>query len=288
MKKYIFSLTMLAVALVMAGCHKDLMDYEGQDCLFFDVQYGASWGDTTVWSHQIYTPVEFGSADEDELIKRAKVAVAGSVVDYDRPFVLEVVADSTTAIQGEEFEILNEKFYIPAGLNHTYIEVKFKKSARMAENTYQLQLRLRPNEHFTTSFSEVGNIPGRWTNDTKTEYSQNFDPNIHNFFINDMLTKPRAWHNVQYGTFSAKKYEIILRVSYEKFGFTKKDFEGEDAYNKMLAGRAVAIARVTSKFLKDQYAMGRDYWVIDEDGTMMWINGVPWAQGTRPEDMVDN
>jgi hypothetical protein len=38
----------------------------------------------------------------------------------------------------------------------------------------------------------------------------------------------------------------------------------------------------------EQYNKGRDYWVIDEDGTMMWINGVSWANGTYPDDMVAN
>lgn len=284
MKKIIYLLAFTTLLPLMGGCHKELMDYEGVDGLYFDAQYGAEWGDTTVWAHQIYTLVGFGSADADELIARVKVAVAGSVKNFDRPFTLVVVKDSTTALEGEEFEFTQEKFYIPAGLNHTYVEMKFHKTARMGEKTLQLQLALQPNEYFTTPFSDVGVIPGRWK-DVQTEYSTNIDPNIHNFFVNDILTKPVGWHNVQFGTFSVKKYEILLRMAYENFGFLKTDFDDQ---GKMQAGRAAAIARVTSKFLRAQYELGREYWVLDEDGSMMYVAGVPWTAGTRPEDMVDN
>lgn len=285
MKKILYAFAMLALVTVMTGCEKELMDYEGKDGLYFDSQWGASWGDTTVWAHQIYTLVAFGSSNSDELVGRVKVAVAGSVKDYDRPFNLVVVADSTTAKQGEEFEFLKDRFFIPAGMNHTYVEILFHKTERMSDETFQLQLALQPNEHFDLPFSTLDGVPGRWENDTQMQYSTNTDPNIHNFFVNAILTKPAGWHMVQFGTFTVKKYEMLLRVAYENFGFVKSDFEDN---SKMLGGRANAIARVASRFLKEQYAMGRDYWVLDEDGSMMYVHGVPWSEGTRPEDMVDN
>jgi hypothetical protein len=54
----------------------------------------------------------------------------------------------------------------------------------------------------------------------------------------------------------------------------------------MQAGRAQAIAKETVKFLKAQYELGREHWILDEDGTMMWVSGCPWAVGTNPDDMV--
>lgn len=283
MKKIIFALPLLLILPFFGSCEEELMDYEGQDGLYFDAQYGAEWGDTTVWAHQIYTLVGFGNVDDEELVSSVKVAVAGSVKDYDRPFVLKVVQDSTT-VDPSEYEMLQENHYIPAGLNHTYVRIKFKKSERMADETFQLQLALQPNEHFNLPFSEVGNIPGRWT-DVVKEYSSNSNPNIHNFFVNDMLIQPVGWHNVQFGTYSIKKHQILLDVALEKFGFKKADFDDK---SKMQSGRAAAIAREVAKYLKAQYALGREHWVIDEDGSMMYVAGVSWAAGTRPEDMVDN
>ena len=284
MKKFIYALPLLLILPLLGSCEKaELMDYEGEDGLYFDAQYGAAWGDTTVWAHQIYTLVGFGNVDDRELIGSVKVAVAGSVKDYDRPFVLKLVQDSTT-VEAGEYELLQDKYYIPAGLNHTYVRVKFNKTERMSQETLQLQLALEPNEHFTLPFKELGKIPGRWT-DVQKEYSSNSNPGIHNFFVNDILTKPDGWHNVQFATYSPKKHQLLLDVAYEKFGFVKAHFNEKD---KMQSGRAAAIAREAAIYLKKQYELGREHWVIDEDGTMMYVAGVHWASGTRPEDMVDN
>ena len=54
----------------------------------------------------------------------------------------------------------------------------------------------------------------------------------------------------------------------------------------MLSGRADLIARITSKFLEEQWSKGRDNWVIDDDGTMMWVYGVKhWTAGLKPEEV---
>jgi len=259
------------------------MDYEGKDALYFDVQYGADWGDFDVWAHQIYTLVAFGSVDEAEMEVDVKVAIAGSVKDYDRPFKIEIVQDSTTAICPDEYEDFTKEYVIKKGENFTNIRIKFKKTERMSDNTVQLQIRLLPNEHFELPFSLVGDIPGRWL-DVQTKYGKNFDPNIHNIFINNILVEPAGWNTVQFGAFTVKKYEVLLQEA-EKLGFTKSSFEDSE---KMLQGRCAMIARLGSKYLKSEYAKGREHWVLDEDGTMMWIRGVSWAQGTKPEDMIEN
>ena len=50
--KKIYSILMLAMALFsLTGCEKELMDYEGKDCLYFDVRRGASWIDPDLWAH---------------------------------------------------------------------------------------------------------------------------------------------------------------------------------------------------------------------------------------------
>ena len=280
--KYIL---LLALLVSFSACEKhELMDYEGLDGLYFDAQYGAEWGDTTVWAHQIYTTIAFGRVDDVVLEGKVKVAVAGSVKNYDRPFEIKIVADSTT-IESSEYELEKLNYVIPAGQNHTYINVLFKKSERMFNETLQLQIALQPNEHFTLPFSEVGLVPGRWT-DTATEFSTNFDPSIHNFFINDMLVKPEGWHNVQFGYYySVKKHALLLEIANEKFGFGREDF---DEKNVMTAGRAKAIASAVRTYLMEQYNLGREHWVIDEDGSMMYVYGVSWTEGTRPEDMVAN
>lgn len=284
--KYILSLLMLLPFI--SSCEKDIMDYEGVDGLYFDAQWDTNPNintDTTKWIRQHYTLVNFAKEGGMELEAGAKIAISGSVKDYDRPISFKVVADSTTAIADEEYELLEEP-YIPAGKNHTYLKFKFKRTDRMIDETVKLQIQLLPNEHFTLPFVEVGYINGRFPNDAESEYSTYDHANVHNFFINNMLVKPAGWHNVQFGYYySTKKYELLLKLAYENFGWVNADFEDR---NKMQSGRAEAIARVARIFLMEQYRLGREYWILDEDGSMMYVAGVTWAEGQDPNEMVDN
>ena len=36
----------------------------------------------------------------------------------------------------------------------------------------------------------------------------------------------------------------------------------------------------------EQYLKGREYWVLDEDGSMMYVQGVTWTEGTDPNTMT--
>ena len=268
----------------LSACEKhELMDYEGQDCLYFDAQYGAEWGDTTVWAHQIYSTIAFGRVDATELEAKVKVAVAGSIKDYDRPFQITVVQDSTT-LNTDEYDASQLDYVIPARQNHTYIRIPIIKSERMSNETLQLQIALVPGKHFNEKFSEVGIIPGRW-DDTAIDLSTNINPNVHNFFVTDMLVRPEGWTEVQFGKYSIKKHALLLKIAEEKFGFGREDFEEKEIMN-LVRGKAIAAA--VKPYLMEQYNLGRDHWVLDEDGTMMWVYGCSWAQGTRPEDMIAN
>ena len=282
--KNIKHILLIVLLVAFSACEKhELMDYEGQDCLYFDAQYGASWGDTTVWAHQIYSTIAFGRVDALVLDAKVKVAVAGSIKDYDRPFQIKIVQDSTT-LNTDEYDASQLEYMIPAGQNHTYVQIPIKKSERMSNETLQLQIALVPGKHFTDNFSEVGNIPGRWT-DVQTDLSTNINPNIHNFFVNDMLVKPAGWHDVQFGKYySIKKHALLLKIAEENFGFGREDFEEKEI---MYGGRAKAIAAAVKPYLMEQYYKGREYWVLDEDGSMMYVSGVSWTEGTRPEDMAE-
>lgn len=287
MKKWIYTLAGITLLPLWSGCEKELMDYEGKDGIYFDVQYpgtGQYWGDLSQYSHQIYSIIPFGNMDGNDSLLNLKVGLAGSVKDYPRSFKVEVVADSTSAISPDEFELMATDIVMEAGKNTAYVPVIVRKSERMDTNTIQIQIRLIAGEELGLLFSRIGNIPGRWTNDTQTYFSQNEDPNIHNIFANNILREPSGWNKVQLGDFSPTKYAMLLNTSYEAMGFVKSDFEDR---NKMQGGRCRMIARIGSKYLMEQYRKGREYWVIDEDGTMMWVNGVSWANHTKPEDMVN-
>lgn len=271
----------LLILCLAAACEKELMDFEGKDAIYFDVQYGPEWGNETKWAHQLYTVVSFGKIDSNYVNLNLKVGIAGDVKDYDRPFRIEIVPDSTNAIAGTEYEGLAEDHWIKAGSTKAYIPMVVRKTERMDNDTVHIQLRIVPGPDFVLPFSEIGKMPGRWTTDTV--FSKNVNPTIHNIYMFNKLVQPAGWmpgyNNSWMGIFSAKKYQLMIDVT----GFKKEDFEN---VSLMQSGRAKLIARMLAKYLMEQYKKGREYWVLDEDGSMMQVGGVTWAAGTRPEDMV--
>ena len=322
MKKMKDMLSLLLLLPFVSSCEKEIMDYEGVDGLYFDAQWDNNPNintDTTKWIRQHYTLVKFADVGGEELEAVAKIAISGNVKDYDRPISFKVVADSTTAIEGEEYELV-EQPVIPAGKNHTYLKFNFKLSERMLDTTVVLQVQLLPNEHFELPFVEVGYINGRFPNDAENIYSTYDHANVHTFYINKMLTRPAGWHDVQFGyNYTVKKHQMLLEEAYDHFGWTNADFQDR---NRMQSGRAEAIARQARIYLNEQYKKGvaaykeglaeldsrkadlteeeyeeelaaltkscKEYWVLDEDGSMMYVAGVSWAEGQNPDEMVLN
>lgn len=291
----IFIASAALAAITLGSCSEHEIDkYSGVDAIFFDQQWAGNvnetWLDSTRLAHQIYTLVNFNNVTTGvDSILSIKIETIGYVRDYDRPFRVEVVADSTDATEGEEFVILNPELVIPAGCNSTRVNVKVSPSERLYSTTGRIQLRLDPGEHFVIPFGEDGfglmPLRAQVNAEVLTELSTNFDPSIHNIFITGELSKPAKWpmygNMYSWGNYSLAKYKLLLSIA-EPYGWGTWHFEHE-----MPQERYGIISRAASAYLREQYNKGREHWVLDEDGSMMWVKGCPWADGTRPEEMVD-
>ena len=209
MKKYIYLLGIMSI--LFTSCEQEIMTYEGEEAIYFDVRYGAAWGDPeNQWAHQSYTAVEFGRLNGDSYTAQLRVKATGTIKDYDRPFQVTVLQDSTTAIAGTDYEILSSDLVIKAGETHAYIDVLINRTERMSEENVFLMLQLKENEHFTLRFSDYGDSAGHWT--PETAYSTNTDASVHKLVINDLLVKPDGWIGTDaglglFGKYSAKKYD---------------------------------------------------------------------------------
>ena len=282
--------------LLFVGCEKkEVMEYEGVDGIYFDVQYGAVHGNESLWARQNYTYVSFGTLESEEADITMKVGIAGSIKDYDRPFRVMIVQDSTNAIPEEEYAEFAEEQVIKAGENHTYVTLKVFRSPRLTKDTARILFRIDPGEHFTLPFSEVGKIPGRW-NDTKTQFKTNGDPAEHHVFFNNILQRPAGWGANEYssffGTFSPEKYQYLMDIT----GYTKAHFEHLSAITQGGRGTKIRMTAVTDlnrRFNLGYYRLQRgdadgwQEWMLEERGTMMWVPGITWwNEETRPEELV--
>lgn len=286
MKKFIYFIAAILLLQVNFSCSEEKIDvYSGDDAIYFDQQYGVAWFDTIRQSRQNYSLVKFGNMDERDSLLTINVAVTGYVRDYDRPFGVEFVADSTSAINGDEFEILTPNPVIAAGQNSAKIKVRMHCTDRMDSTTVQLQLRLIPGEHFTSIFDETGigvNPHRERGGGVYTEFGTNYDPMIHNIFANCELQHPGYWAPYL-GDFSPLKLKLLIEVVGAKFGWKPSDFE--KGYDFMFPRLSIMYTNL-GKYLLEQYNKGPEYWVADPDGTFMWIKYAPLETVISENDKI--
>ena len=302
MKKIIFFISLLTTALLWSSCTKEDIDiYSGEDAIYFAQQWGVPHFVNNIDLNsgmrnmqQTYSKIGFGEMIEADSLLLINIQTSGFIKDYDRPFKVEVVNDSTTAIEGTEYELLDHEAMIPAGATNTHIKILFHKTPRMDDENLQVQLRLVPGEHFTLPFDKggYGKMPIIHSDGTLlSEYGLNTDPSIHNIFINNFLVKPGRWNEYLMGVWSEKKYRLILDYTGEMLGWTVATWNDNDKMWPPGTGYQVGL-NYLGKYLKAQYDKGPEYWVLDPDGTMMWCNHSAlqglWSEDTDPSSMVPN
>lgn len=263
--KLISSFTLL-LALI-TSCEKDLMTFEGKDCLYFDIRNEVAWLDPDTWSHEYFSTVSFGSTMDDEIKKSFKIQASGMPSSVDRKFSVVVVKDSTELKEGD-FTGLAESYCIKAGETSTTIELTFHRGAHMKNDTLQLQLALVANDHFSLKFDEIGKSPEQYSPTQNSKFDYNHNASIHNIFVYDVMARPKQWSGNDVtgmgllGAFSAKKWILMMKMT----GTTIDDYA--DA-STMPSVRQQAICQTMSTFLLEKARANTP--VLDEDGSMMFF-----------------
>ena len=68
MKKILYVLALAWLVCGVASCEKEVKDYDGQEGVYFYVQYGAAHGDTTIWaSHSSFLTLRKVPSEEAKL-----------------------------------------------------------------------------------------------------------------------------------------------------------------------------------------------------------------------------
>lgn len=301
MKKTLYYFAALFVAAIsLTSCEKDLKDFDGDVSLYFDARFYSNV-EKELWPHRLHTAVAFGETMNDEITVRVPVRATGEKFGYDRPYTIEIVSDSTTANLGAEFDGLEMNRVIKAGELTDTIKFTAHRTKAIDNDTLRLQLRIVPNEHFKTNFnfyqedSPYYYLVDPWDHKSSSSGDQanrafdiNCDANIHNIFIYDTMVQPAGWWGSAsggtWGKFSAKKMRLIMEIC-------GCDLSAFESMSTMPSARATSYGEKVGKYLIEQAKKGRDHAVLDEDGTMMWVNYCTtgdvyyrWGQGYKPED----
>lgn len=275
MKKLIYILTCLALWLGMSGCEKELKDYDGAEGVYFYVQWGAEWGDTTKWANQSYTPVEFVNLVGDTTMVKIRVMTTGRTKAHDRTFRMVVDQDSTTAVMGEEYLGFDENQVVKAGTFYTDVFIPVMRSEILAKEQRELRLKLEATPDFAIGIQVWQQISGMWS----SEGAKEFDAFRHIIRMNDFIVKPPRWiggiydqpgdtESGRWGVFSEKKYRLIC----DRFNLAYEDFTTED---KMPGAKQQVIQESMAAYLQELYDKKEP--VLEDDGRLMWFMGVSWT-----------
>lgn len=268
MKKliYIWGLLFLCVS-----CERDLMSYEGEEAVYFAVQYGESWGTEKDWPYMPYTTAEFGRILEDTMVVRIKVAVTGPEKDYPRPFKIVVNPDSTTAREGIDYRMLADEYIVESNSSFAYVPVLLYRQPEMKTDTVTLGLKLVPNDFFAVTFKRFDKMDG-FTNGKVVIDS--FDATLHSIFIVDVMPQPSQWSKWEFGTFTETKLNRMCK----ELGYTYADFEDKMVITYL---QQAVISRQFSKILNEAYHKKEP--ILEDNGQLMWVNGCEWEEGTYPD-----
>lgn len=262
--------------LILLGCEKDLMDYEGLEGVYFAVQWGDSWGSEKTWPYQPYTDVHFINLSGDTATVLVRVMTTGPVKDYDRPFRVEVNPDSTDLTEGVDYLPLVNEVIIPAGEYAADVPVCLIRTEILQQEEKRLGLRLVANEYFSLSFPEWDAIVGSYQSGPIHDH---FDASLHTLHISDFMVRPAMWigtdsspyydgnESGSWGAFSRKKLELIC----EYFDLTYNDFMSDETMPMALQ---MLIYKKMSQVLIEHYN-AKDP-ILEDDGRLMWFSGCPW------------
>lgn len=274
MKKHVITLMLaLPVLFSMIGCERDLMDYEGENSIYFDVRYGVAHIDSSLWARHYASVLNLINEPHDTTFIKLRVATAGKVVNYDRPFSIEFLQDSSTAEVGVDFDFVSSGV-IPAGEVEGFIPVQlYRDRDKLLDTNRIMMFRVMDNEHFTTRLTFDEDLSGRYALDQQDKV-YNPDPRFHTIEIKVELEKPAGWKGMDYpddkrelglfGGYTPQKYMLMMEV----LEMTVDDFA------VVPSAKATAMGQKFAAYLKEQYNNGTP--AREKDGRLMWVNGVTW------------
>jgi hypothetical protein len=283
--------------IALGSCEqKELKDYDGPESVYFFVQhypegYVSSGTISSIddWVVDSVSKVEFvklGAVTRYETLIRVKTT--GATKNYDRTFRMKIDTDSTTAVEGMDYEAFPLEGVISANTIYTDIPITLLRNVQLQTSERQLVLQLLPTDDFTLDFSV-------WRGVNDQLYSHRYDKltfnaTRHAIRVNDIMPKPSRWPTEgtptltykegdgYFGMFSQKKLLLIC----EQLDLTYDYFTSAETMSVYMC---INIAVYMSEYLKQQYLNRTP--VLEEDGRLMWFlycqnlfqssgPGVPW------------
>lgn len=197
MKKILILATILSTTF---ACSEEALDTYPTD------DNGVYFGvlNTVKSEKNVYTDkTEFSFAEYkgDEYVIELRVNALGNFASYDRPIDFQIMADSTTAIEGTDFARVAEPNLIKANETGGVIRLKLMRTAKITSTAMTLRLKLVENSEFSLP------LPFEMVDVINNKY---IHLNEHKITFFDFISEPARWKDIpNLKAFSPDKYRLV-------------------------------------------------------------------------------
>lgn len=248
MNKTIYTIILLLfTGSMIVSCKKGLETYDGQPNIYFanatEVINKKAIADTSTISFA------FARETVKDSVLKLVVKATGPTASADRIYNL-IIDPSSTAVSSKHYEILNQKFVIPANKVQDTIRIRFKRIPEMQTADFKLVLNLVENDQFKTLMQST-------VLNSNTGKKLSFIKQT--VWVNDILKQPKLWLDYYFGTFSRKKIFLMADV----MSFNIADL---DTFDTPIT-KVFFYSRFMQRYLNEMKADGKT--IYDEDGSEM-------------------
>lgn len=197
MKKILILATLLSTTF---ACSEEKLDTYAKD------ENGVYFGvlNTIKSEKNVFTDKTVFSFDDyqgEDYVIEIKVNTLGNFVSYDRPIDFQIMADSTTAIEGTDFTRVAEPNIIKANETGGVIRLKLLRSAKITAKALDIRLKLVENGEFSLP------MPFETVDAINNKYIHLLEHKI-TFF--DFIAEPAKWKDIpNLKAFSPDKYRLV-------------------------------------------------------------------------------
>lgn len=194
------------------------------------------------------TLLSFSFTSKYDSIQPILIAVTGMPIAEDRTYALAIL-DSSTAVAGIHYDALPQQFTIKKNAVNDTLRIHWRRTPDMKEKAVSLVLALQDNENFVVNMKEQ--LLNATTGQTKS-YTK------YRITTHDMITKPSYWLEGMSGTFSSKKFLLMVDIL---------GVSSEYLMNLAIPSEWAAFSQMTQRYLNEQRAAGTI--IYEADGTDM-------------------
>lgn len=268
MKKGILcDLACLAMALFLptACSQEEIAPYNGCKSGIFiqEIKTTDFYGNSTSYLDSVSYSFANNAAAVEGTYVGFTVRTMGEVAAHDRPYVLKVIPEGTTAKEGEDYNLEHNEFVIKANKSSDYVRVYLKRTTKLRHMTLRIRLGVEANEYFEVPMASYKNSSS-WSETGTVNSAVSFK-----IKFNEQYTAPGYWISFggeYFGKFTAARYLELNKV----MGWTAKDWS-KAGYSgaKVQLGRFDFAAKNLQKHLQEMANSGTP--VLDDDGSYIQL-----------------